>query len=278
MLAKKGGALPRGPRSPHPPARGDLRGQEAAGSLVTNSIAGRLGPPVLRLRAASSQSAPPADMSKEPRLTYAFRLVHRDALPTLLERGALHAPSSTPADGLPYPSIHDEDIRARRADLEVPCGPGGKIDDYVSFYFGWHSPMLLRLATGKVGGYRAGQDPLLYLVISVEDLRAARCRFVFTDGHSAARYTRFFDDPEHLAALDWETIRARFWADTAEDNDRERRKQAELLVHGTLPWSAVRGIATRTEEIAGRIRRQIREAGFTTPVKLVPKWYFETKP
>jgi hypothetical protein len=36
-----------------------------------------------------------------------FRLVHVDNLDLLLRRGGLHAPKHTPADGLPYRTIHN---------------------------------------------------------------------------------------------------------------------------------------------------------------------------
>ena len=41
-----------------------------------------------------------------------YRLVHVDTLPTLLTRGALHAPNCTPDDGLAYRTIHSVSVQA----------------------------------------------------------------------------------------------------------------------------------------------------------------------
>jgi hypothetical protein len=62
--------------------------------------------------------------------TWLFRIVHVDNLPTLLERGALHAPNATPNDGLVYHTIHDTNVQASRSIRTIPCGPGGTIHDY----------------------------------------------------------------------------------------------------------------------------------------------------
>ena len=96
-----------------------------------------------------------------------YRIVHRSCLRTLLSRGALYAPNSTPKDGLPYRTIHSVSVQANRHAKEIPCGLGGTAHDYVPFYFGPLSVMLLNLKTGRVQGYDEGQRPIVYLVTSV---------------------------------------------------------------------------------------------------------------
>lgn len=167
--------------------------------------------------------------------TLAFRILHVDNLELVVRRGGLHAPAHAPANGLVYRAIHDQAIQARRGRWQVPCGPGGQITDYVSFYLGPRSPLLYRIWKNQVGGYQEGQRPVIYLVTSVEKLQELEVSFVFTDGHSLAAMTGWFDDPAHLTDLPWEDIRADFWFDTPEDPDRGRRKQAELLVHEFVP-------------------------------------------
>jgi hypothetical protein len=75
-----------------------------------------------------------------------------DNLPTLLTRGALHAPNFTPDDGLPYRTIHNLSVQVSRHDRPIAHGPGGTCHDYVPFYFGTLSVMLLNLKTGRVPG------------------------------------------------------------------------------------------------------------------------------
>lgn len=176
------------------------------------------------------------------RSTPVYRMVHVDNLPTLLRRGALHAPNHTPNDGLAYRTIHDTSVQASRRVARVPCGPGGSIHDYVSFYFGPLSVMLLKLKTGQVQGYDEGQEPLVYLVATAQRVASAGALFVFSDGHGLATFTSWFDDLARLGAVDWKIVKARYWADQPEDNDRQRRKQAEFLVWRRLDWSLIEGI------------------------------------
>lgn len=121
-----------------------------------------------------------------------YRLIHVDNLDTILVRGFLHSPNHTPQDGLPYTTIHNANVQHRRANAAIPCGPCGSMHDYVPFYFGYLSPMLLQLKTGQVAGYSQGQSPLIYLVSSVDAVQAAGCRFVFSDGHGIATFTHWF--------------------------------------------------------------------------------------
>jgi hypothetical protein len=115
-----------------------------------------------------------------------YRLVHVDTLPTLLTRGVLHAPNCTPDDGLAYRTIHSVSVQAGRHDRAILCGPRGTCHDYVPFYFGPLSVMLLNLKTGRVEGYDQGQAPLIYLTTTLERLQDAGCQFVFSDGHGLA--------------------------------------------------------------------------------------------
>jgi len=71
-----------------------------------------------------------------------YRLVHVETLETLLTRGALHAPNSTPDDGLGYRTIHSVSVQVSRHNWPNFCGPGGTCHDYVPFYFGALSVML----------------------------------------------------------------------------------------------------------------------------------------
>ena len=206
--------------------------------------------------------------------TLIYRIVHVDNLAPFVRRGYLHAPADSPEDGLPYYPIHDESIRVRRGGRSIPCGPGGTVDEYVSFYLGPRSPMLYRIAKGTVR-CEGGQRSVVYLVSSVEKLNELGLRFVFSDGHGLSAITRWYEDPEALDRLDWEQIQSRFWFDTEEDPDRCRRKQAELLVHGAVPWPALLGVAVLDEEMQAEVEARLRGEVETMPyVKVRPDWYY----
>jgi hypothetical protein len=211
-----------------------------------------------------------------PRPTRIYRLVHVDSLPTILARGALHAPTCTPNDGLPYRTIHNTAVQANRRVKTVPCGPCGTVHDYVPFYFGPLSVMLLNLKTGRVPGYNEGQEPLIYLVSTAQAAANAGCRYVFTDGHGLATFTDWFDDLARLDAVDWGLVGERYWADKPDDNDRQRRKQAEFLVWQALDWGLIAGIGvfnaamkTRVEGILGKHAQRKQVA-----VKVTPGLYY----
>lgn len=178
-----------------------------------------------------------------------YRLVHVDTLPTLLTRGALHAPNCTPHDGMAYRTIHSVSVQASRHNRPISCGPRGTCHDYVPFYFGPLSVMLLNLKTGRVAGYNEGQAPLIYLTTTVQRVKDAGCQFVFSDGHGLATFTNWYEHLAQLDQLDWDLVGARYWADQPDDNDRQRRKQAEFLVWQSLDWSLIEGIGVLNAQV-----------------------------
>jgi hypothetical protein len=215
-------------------------------------------------------------VSASRRETYIYRLVHIGNLPTLLARGGLHAPSQLHTDGLPYRATHNVALQSRRRTVRIPCGPGGTIGDYVPFYFGRHTPMLLQLATGQVAGYDEGQEPIVHLVSTVESVQEARLAFVFSNGHGLMELTEWFDDASRLDRIDWAVVGDRYWARSEEDPDRQRRKQAEFLVHRFCPWKVVRGIAVMNDDMRRRVEAILDRgpASFRCAVAVRRTWYY----
>jgi hypothetical protein len=208
--------------------------------------------------------------------TPVYRFIHIDNLAVVLRRAALHAPRHVPDDGHVYKTIHNVDIQDERRRTLIPCGPGGVIHDYVSFYFGPRTPMLLQLHTGRAGGYTQTQTPLIYLISTAQAINASGAQFVFSDGHGIASFTAWKDDLAQLDEVDWTAVNSRYWADTVEDPDRQRRKQAEFLVHRSCPWELIREIAVvndnmkrRVEQILAEFPEQLRR-----PVRVRPELYY----
>jgi hypothetical protein len=203
-----------------------------------------------------------------------FRLIHLDNLSVCLSRGGFHAPDCVPSDGLVYKTIHDIEIQRERKQRRIACGPGGTIHDYVPFYFGMRSPMLLKLNSGRVNGYNEGQDPLIYIVSTVETIFAAGLRYVFSDGHGIAEYTQWYDDLDRLNEIDWETVYATSWASTVDDMDRQRRKQAEFLIYQFCPWKVVHEIGVINSIVQGQVLSILAKFGVSTPVRVHQSWYY----
>jgi len=199
-----------------------------------------------------------------------------DNLDTVIQRGVACAPNHTPADGLPYRPTHSHAVQSSRDLKLVGCGPRGVIPDYVPFYFGRLSVMLLNLKTGRVAGYDEGQEPIIYLVSTAQAVDAGSLGYVFTDGHGLAAFTSWFDDLSQLGAVDWGLVNERYWSDTRDDNDRQRRKQAEFLVHQGLPWRLISEIAV-FDAVRARQVAQILQAlpeRLRPPIAVRRDWYY----
>jgi len=205
-----------------------------------------------------------------------YRIMHVDNLPACLKRGALHAPNHTPEDGLPYRSIHNVDIQTQRRVTPIPCGPCGVVHDYVAFYFGPRSPMLYQLHTGRVAGYSEGQEPLIYVVSTVQAVLGSGTAFVFSDGHGIARFTRWFARPEELNEVDWEAVYATVWRDTVDDPDRQRRKQAEFLIYQRCDWDLIHEIGVLNERMKLNVEELLGTfpASLRRPVRVRREWYY----
>ncbi len=211
-----------------------------------------------------------------PRPTLIYRIVHVNNLGVILHRGGMYAPNHTPTDDLPYHTIHNVDIQNQRQSRPIRCGPGGTIHDYVAFYFGPRSPMLYQLHTGWVDGYREGQEPLIYLVSSAEAIARAGLPFVYSDGHDIAAFTQWYDDLAYLDRIDWSAAYAIVWRDTVEDMDRQRRKQAEFLVHQRCDWCLIHEIGVVNESMKIMVRQVLAEkpTAITPPVNIRREWYY----
>ncbi len=203
-----------------------------------------------------------------------YRLMHPGSLPVCLVRGGMHAPHHVPNDGREYRTIHNVEIQQVRRRRNIPCGPGGTVHDYVSFYLGPRSTMLLQLHTGRVVGYHEGQAPLIYVVSNVQAIINARLGFVFSDGHGIAAFTKWFDNISDLIEVDWDMVYADYWADNVEDNDRQRRKQAEFLVHRSCPWEVVTRIGVLDSAVRQEVNSILADHRTTTPTEVHRGWYY----
>jgi hypothetical protein len=146
-----------------------------------------------------------------------------DNLESILEARALqcHRDAPTAVD------VGNQSIKGNRQLIDVDCGLGDKVCDYVPFYFATRSPMLFSIKSGNVEGVSPNQRRLLYFVSSTEAAYDAGLDCVFTDGNAAMSITEFDDDPANLATLvDWEVMELTYWANTDEDPDRRRRRMA----------------------------------------------------
>lgn len=210
-------------------------------------------------------------------------MTHLENIDAIAESGRLLAHRALlTVEAQKFRSLADPNIQARRASTRVPCGRGGVLDDYVPFSFSPRSPMLYRVAKGGRDGVpghtEGGQDLLTFLVVDVAALDRRRPGdLVITDGHPLKRLTRF--EPWSIGTarelLDPEILGAKYWKDTDSDPDRERRRQAELLVYEYVELDDVTKVACRTPATAKAVTRILQTHGRRIPVDVTRHYYYD---
>jgi len=203
-----------------------------------------------------------------------YHITQKDNLEGIVSRGELISQSVMEKDSVGYYNIAHATIQDRRAQTPVPCGPGGNLHDYVPFYFAPRSPMLYAINLGNVDGCAAAQADIVHLVSSTESVAASGLGFVFTDGHGIMALSEFYDNFDDLGEIDWNVMQARYWADTNDDPDRKRRRQAEFLVYKSFPLDMVEMIAVMNERTKDQVEDVFLMANRKPPIKVKADWYY----
>jgi len=207
----------------------------------------------------------------EAKPTYIFRIIHRENLQILIDEGKLAAPNfSTNKD---YISIGETELIRQRGDKPIAITPYGTMRDYISFYFGVRSPMLYCIWRGFDVEQRPQED-IIYLISTIEKLQELNAPFIFTDGHSFAAYTQFFNDTRYLSQIDWKTVNLNRWNNTPDDSDRKRRKEAECLVHKEVPFESIIGIVVYNQKVYDYISSVLKKNKINLPINTMPGWYY----
>lgn len=188
----------------------------------------------------------------------------------IVEAGALQCHRSAPTKV----DIGNTGIKSNRQLIDVTCGPGGKVCDYVPFYFAPRSPMLYSIKRGNVEGVEPDQRRLVYLVSSTEAMYGAGLDCVFTNGNAAVYITDFDDEPDNLEThVDWAIMEEKYWRNTPEDGDRVRRRMAEFLVHEQVPIELFTEIGVYDAEIRDAVEEALDGDG-PAVVNVRRGWYF----
>jgi len=208
-----------------------------------------------------------------PQPTPIIHMTHIGNLDEILAKGALSSTARLQAADARYNNIAYSSIQAQRAARQVPCGPGGCLHDYVPFYFTTRSPMLYTIHRGNVP-CEGGQGALVHLVSTAQKVAEAGLGFAFTDGHGIMTYSSFFDDLGRLGEVDWDVVGSRQWADTLEDGDRKRRKQAEFLVRDAFPVTLLSGLAVQSAARKAEGEALLERRGVRMKVVEKSAWYY----
>ncbi|MFA6101600.1 MAG: DUF4433 domain-containing protein [Victivallaceae bacterium] len=203
-----------------------------------------------------------------------YHITHIDNLPSILAAGGLWCDCERLRQGFRSINIAHPELKLRRMGTPVGLYPGKKIGDFVPFYFANRSPMLYSIHTGFVNGYAGGQGAVVYLVTDVGRLLKCGNNWCFSDGHAVEAFSGFYNELNDLDKIDWPLIGNWSWKNTLEDNDRKRRKQAEFLVEGSVPLSAVSHIAAMNAAAQAQVAGILNNSTIPLAVTIEPDWYY----
>ena len=202
-----------------------------------------------------------------------YHITHVDNIASMAQTGVVRCDRGCSARDINPVGIAYAGLKAKRAEWPVKVARGGTLADYVPFYFAPRSPMLYAINGGFVAGYEEGQAEVAHLVLAAEDI-AAPGSFAITDGHAATPLTTQYEDLRDLDKISWPIMCEKYWSDTDDDGDRKRRRQAEFLVWGAVPFEAVRVIGVMTTTIAERVRADLSGSAHVPPVVVRSDWYY----
>ena len=201
---------------------------------------------------------------------FIYHHTHVTNLPGIIENGIL---CKSLAKDMKVDASLDS-IQQRRKRKLVTCGPGSLLHDYTPFYFGYRSPMMLKISSGEVPNYKGTQEEMVYLVTDVQSIVSEDIPYVFTDGHPIVFPSKFYTDLTDLSQVDWEVIKGKWWNDTPRFPDRQRRRQAEFLVYRCCPWNVIRYIGVNNNKVSAEVENLLKPFAHKPQVLLRRNWYY----
>lgn len=212
------------------------------------------------------------------RSRWLLHFTHIDNLPQIMESGELVCDSRA-QQGLMRAEVGDLVIKEARRRRTIPIHPGGRVGDYVPFYFAPRSPMMYRIACDHrdsiAGRYPDGDRPLVYLAATVGAVIDSQLTWVATDGNAANATTEFSSDLDRLdEMIDWPLMTADRWNNVPDDPDRQRRRMAEFLVHRHVPLSVIHSVGTYSDLQADTVRTRLAGTSLVSRVLVRRNWYY----
>ena len=194
-----------------------------------------------------------------------YRIVHWQNVEYMLHHGLYHAGHALSDPN--YINIGHKQLIADRHEHTITKLPdAGNLGEYVPFYFGPHSPMLLMIKNGTPPVAQRPQEDIVYIITSVKTVKETNCEYCFTDMHAKLALADFYRDDADFDKIDWEVVKAKFWNNIPEYQDKQDRKQAEFLVRHHVPVSCINWLGVKTEERKRYFEKIISSLGL--PVKV----------
>lgn len=200
---------------------------------------------------------------------YLYRMTHIENIPHILKFGITHVNSNNASSN--FVPIGDNSIIATRNNFILTNGR--RLGEYIPFYFSNRTPMLYVIQKGYNMVEPTPAEKIVYCVTSVSKIIELNLEFIFTDGHAidgfSSQYTvADIDNIEQL--IDWKAVKTKYWKNE-NDLDLKRRKEAEFLVLGDIPYESFLGFIvfnqeTKTQMVCYGVNDSI--------IHIKPEYYF----
>ena len=205
-----------------------------------------------------------------------YHIVHIDRLSSIVATGGLVSDIATTKGSFTGTIIGMTEIKEQRRERSLQSHPGLRVGECVPFYFCSRSVMLHSISVRNPRlAYKGGQAPIVHLEADLYETIgwtvAAHRRWAFTTSNAASRHCADYADTRALNLINWDAIRAQYWADVRDE------KQAEFLLEGFFPWHLVRRIGCQNSHVKHRAMHDISAAGNKPPVDVMPEWYYREK-
>ena len=83
-----------------------------------------------------------------------------------------------------------------------------------------------------------------------------------------------FDSIDDLDKIDWPLMQSRFWNATDSDPDRPRRRQAEFLIHHSVPIKLVEEIVVFDRSALAKAENCLQSCLHRPIIRVNKDWYF----
>jgi hypothetical protein len=196
-------------------------------------------------------------------------MTHIENIRHVLQYGITHfsSPNANPA----FVPIGDSSIISTRSQFVLDNGR--LLGEYIPFYFGARMPMLYVIQKGYNLVQPTPAHDIVYCVTTVQKIMERNLEYIFTDGHAVDSFSTQYgiESIENIdTLLDMHAINAKYWKDE-KDLDLKRRKEAEFLVLGDIPATAVLGYLVYNEPA----KQKLLTFGVTEAmVHIKPQSYF----
>ena len=145
--------------------------------------------------------------------------------------------------------------------------------------------MLMVVNDGRVENCPYRQSDIAHLVTTVEEIVARGLPYVFYDFNATLDISTCYSDLEDLDEIDWplfyESPRldgyCKYWNSRVDNPTHIRRmetRQAEFLVHKSVPLNLIKGVGVYNKERAEQVREIFKKEEIDIPVEVKTAWYY----